>query len=79
MQIAEIAHLEELGAEGAAFTQKLRCDGQGCLEELRLQVLVNLMETRDIWSSIANNEIGLTSVEDLVYRPHRLFCCDVAL
>ena len=79
MQVAKITHLEELGAEGAAFAKQLRGDGQGCLEELRLQVLVNLMETSDIWRSIANNEIGLPSVEDLVYRSHRLFCCDVTL
>ena len=79
MQVAEVAHLEKLGTEGAAFAQQLRCDSQGCLEELRLQVLINLMETRDIRCSIADNEIGLPSVEDLVYRSHGLFCCDVAL
>ena len=37
------------------------------------------MESCDIWGSIADNEVGLPSVEDLVYRSHGLFCCDVAL
>jgi len=79
MQVAEVVHLEEFGAESAAFAQQLRCDRQGRLQQLRLSVLINFMEACYIWGAIAHHQVRFLTMEDIVYGSHSLLGGDVSL
>lgn len=79
MQVGQILHSEEFRTESASLIKHFSGDGEGSLQQLRLQVLINLVESSDIWGAITDDEVCLASLECLEYIVNCFLCCDVAL
>ena len=72
-------HFEELGDESAMLLEALGRSGQGSLQELGLEVLIDLVKSREVGSSVAHYEVCWFIFEHLEDSIHGLFGCDVSL
>ena len=55
VKVAEVLHLEELGAEGPSLIEHLGSDGQCGLQQLRLHVLVDLVEACHVRRAVTHD------------------------
>ena len=54
---------KDLGDEGAARGDDMGGDRERCQQQLRLNVLVQVMQPRHVWGAVAHHEVSLAAVE----------------
>eukprot|EP00330_Aristerostoma_sp_ATCC50986_P001172 CAMPEP_0114593878 /NCGR_PEP_ID=MMETSP0125-20121206/15469_1 /TAXON_ID=485358 ORGANISM="Aristerostoma sp., Strain ATCC 50986" /NCGR_SAMPLE_ID=MMETSP0125 /ASSEMBLY_ACC=CAM_ASM_000245 /LENGTH=117 /DNA_ID=CAMNT_0001793491 /DNA_START=242 /DNA_END=592 /DNA_ORIENTATION=- len=71
--------LKDLGNKSSSLIKHKGTNIEGSNKKGRLNILINIMETSDIWGTITNNKLGLQSLEFLKHLVKGRFLGNITL